>query len=277
MSESLEDRLLSPKDNPATPEALRDELARLLQEKEELISHICPSVSLDYMVKAGHLRLELFELELKAAKAKRMTELIQKKIYLSESYSLLEIEKTAEGELEASFLNLEFMRLNLKKDLEIAKNPEAAVSKEVVSALKSLYRVIVKKLHPDLNPFQSDKEKALFAMATEAYKAFDAEALEAIRAALDNTEELPGNNPKERDESLEISRLQGIIEKLKAKIAEIKNSHPYNKLSIINDPTLLNNEREGFLKRIEEEKAKLLFYEERLKKTLGGGHDGPTH
>jgi hypothetical protein len=278
LSDRSEEGKPSPKEDKPSAEALRNEAVRLLQEKEELIGHICPSVSLAYVVKVGHLRLELFEIELKAAKVKRMTELIQKSLYLSQSYSLMEIEKAASDELETSFLNLDFMRLNLKKDLEIAKDPGSDVPQDLLNRLKSSYRVIVKKLHPDVHPNQSAKEKDLFAMATEAYKAFDIEALEEITAVLENTDEpsrkSQGEDP---DEEREISRLQGLIERLKTKIAEIKDSHPYDKLRIIGDPMLLNKEREGFLRRIEEEKARLMFYEERLKNMLGGGHDGQTH
>jgi hypothetical protein len=261
-------------------EDLKNEVVSLLQEKESLTSHICPSISLAYTVRVGHLRCELFELELQASKVKRMTELIQRSINLSQKFSLPEAEETVQKELETRFMNLDFMKVALKKDLEAVKEAGPQVPHEELSALKALYRLIAKKLHPDLNPNLSDKEKALFGMATEAYKELNLETLAEISAVLDQSPIVSGDGlpaPSREDTEREISRLKGILKNLKEKIASIKDSYPYSKLPVLNDPTLLEEEREGFLKRIEQEKARLLFYQEKLKNMTEGGHGGQIH
>jgi hypothetical protein len=256
--------------------ALREETASLLQEKDSLTHHICPSLSLAWTVRVGHLECELFEVRLKVSKVKRMTELIQVKIYQDKSYSLSDISDDAERDLESNFLKLKFMKLALNKDAEAAEESGLKITQSELASVKSLYREIAKQIHPDINPNISEKEADLFKMASDAYKVFDLWALEAITAALGRASETE-KKMSNSELASETSRLRQINRELREAINSIKQSYPYNKIEILSNPAALEAEKNSLIKQTEHEKERLTFYEARLSSLAGGRNGGQIH
>jgi len=78
--------------------------------------------------------------------------------------------------------------------------------------MRALYALLVKKLHPDINPGQTEREKELFLKVVAAYKTQDLAALRQILLMLD-TDSL---------EDLSEDTLQDQIEKLEKTVAGIK-------------------------------------------------------
>lgn len=97
--------------------------------------------------------------------------------------------------------------------------------------LKRLYRMIMKKLHPDANPNATEKDKALLLKAQKAYAEGDLETLREIAEQLDDTDitEKYSDNPDDLAKLRELrAKLAEKVEVLMAHIDEIKNSFPYN-------------------------------------------------
>lgn len=97
--------------------------------------------------------------------------------------------------------------------------------------MRHLYRKIVKRLHPDMNPDATQEEKELFIRASEAYQNGDLETLREIASRLD------AEGPEEVFENTEegLEKLRKIVENLKRsvfilkeEIQTIKEAFPYN-------------------------------------------------
>lgn len=97
--------------------------------------------------------------------------------------------------------------------------------------LKRLYRMIMKKLHPDANPNATEKDKALLLKAQKAYAEGDLETLREIAEQIDDTDitEKYSDNPDDLAKLRELrAKLAEKVEILMAHIDEIKNSFPFN-------------------------------------------------
>ena len=106
---------------------------------------------------------------------------------------------------------------------------------------KTLFRKIVKRIHPDANPNCTERQKELFREAVRAYQEGDVATLQKIY-----DEVFAGDVPETEDRELTYEellalrkRLQEQIAKLQAEIAEIRNSFPCNKKELLDSPEAL--------------------------------------
>jgi hypothetical protein len=136
--------------------------------------------------------------------------------------------------------------------------------------IKELYRRIVKKLHPDVNPDITEHEKELLNKANDAYRDGDLEVLEDIY------EEICGEDEQDIPESEEgIAELKERIAKLKAKIAElrrdideIKASFPYTEKEFLENDEEVEKERAKYNRIIKEYEELINKLAERLKQLM---------
>ncbi len=109
-------------------------------------------------------------------------------------------------------------------------------------SLKDLYRKIIKRLHPDVNPNATEREQELFRRATQAYEEGDIETLQEIydevfSAAGSEAEQADNLSP---EELLEIKRkLESQIRFLQVEVKEIKSKNPYRYKELLDDPEKL--------------------------------------
>lgn len=101
------------------------------------------------------------------------------------------------------------------------------LSQDEVVEIKKLYRNIVKRLHPDLNPTTSKAENRLFFNAVEAYKQGDLKTLQIIFQIVET-----GRNDEDVSSSFitlnkEIERVQALVSQLEEEIEQIKTKPPY--------------------------------------------------
>lgn len=110
-------------------------------------------------------------------------------------------------------------------------------------SLKDLYRKIIKKLHPDVNPNATEHEQELFRRATQAYEDGDIETLQEIydevfSGAGMESEQVDDLSP---EELLEIKKkLEEQIRVLQADLNEIKSRNPYRYKELLDDPEKLS-------------------------------------
>lgn len=108
---------------------------------------------------------------------------------------------------------------------------------------KELYRKIIKKLHPDVNPNATEREQELFRRAAQAYEDGDIETLQEIydevfSSAGSESEQTDNLSP---EKLLEIkSRLQEQIRALEAELNEIRSRNPYRYRELLDDPEKLS-------------------------------------
>lgn len=120
--------------------------------------------------------------------------------------------------------------------------------KNPAAELKKLYKKIVKRLHPDVHPNPSEREKELLNRAIHAYKAGD---LGEMRRVWD---ELIGMEPPEEqfdDTADGISRLKEMLEKLRKicadleiEIQKIRSEFPYTMKQLLDDEEAVKQKQE---------------------------------
>ena len=130
-----------------------------------------------------------------------------------------------------------------------------------IHELKRLYRQIVKRLHPDVHPNQTEREKDLLDRANKAYKAGDVEEMRRIweeLAGTEQTEESFEDTEEGRDRLRELIRtLRKRCKALEEEIRHIKTSFPYTAKALLDDDKALEMKRQELLDQLAEVRALL--------------------
>lgn len=144
--------------------------------------------------------------------------------------------------------------------------------------LKQLYRRIVKKLHPDMNPDATEEEKRLLDEAMKAYEEGDLERIREIAEMLDDRDY--GTRFEDTEEGITGLKklLNHLLERkirLEEMIKNIINCFPYNTKDFLNDEEAvekkqdeLNEKIDGLsaaIKKLEDKKAALIKELEAIK------------
>jgi len=214
-------------------ETLREELAKLLVDREHLLKTVLPNIEADYQVKIGHLEYERFRIEVEVRRLRRASQIIQAALNRDEGISAAALE----AQLVVEFAEWERrVKARLEEIDRARRRMSALMSAEDSAKLHRLYRKIVKWLHPDLNPDGAASNKAFWMQAVEAYEAGDIAELEAIWLILRDSVPSAEPIPSVAD------RLGKMKEELKAKIndvlaaiAKIKATTPYTMQSQLAD------------------------------------------
>jgi hypothetical protein len=113
-----------------------------------------------------------------------------------------------------------------------------------VKKLKEVYRVIVKKLHPDINPNTTELQKDILVKAQSAYDLCDLHTLNQILITLNI-----GNNATDKHNVepiiLEkfVAQLEVNVSKLKKQVEELQNRFPFIYESRLTDNEWIKNEQ----------------------------------
>lgn len=249
-------------------EKLRTELSMLVLERDELRFVICRNIEMEYMLRLGGLEYKAFETQCTYLRLKRKAELLQAKRNRQEAPDL----KAVEAQLDA-----EFAEFQTQLSAQIGKMNEAlrlsecdCLSDEDNKELKSLYRKVVRALHPDLNPDVTPKQIELFYHAVDAYKAGDLRLLRAIEAMVaepvlpDTHEDAMMALIKEHD------RLKGYLDEINGSIAAIKEQYPYTLKEYLDDEEKAENRKNELERLIRQYQELISKYEERIKNLLEG-------
>ena len=248
-------------------EQYTEKLSGLIEEYSYIISHEYNKTLTEYILKIGTLEYEEFQIYTKIESLKRRIQLITAFSNCEEDPNINAIDEQVDKEFKDYYKKLQSM----EEDLEIAKILENTefLSKEDDRELKTLYKNLVKKLHPDVNLNVAEKDKTLWMQALEAYQKGDLEMIYTLTDTIDIKDNDPLNT--EIENALEIvrgkcERLKERIEKYILKIAEINNTFPFNKNEFLKDE-LQVKERQSELK---ESIERLIKYYSQLKLNTKG-------
>lgn len=205
---------------------LRVELSMLMSEHDNLVFHQLKNIEDKYMLKFGKLEYEVMQLECQFRRIRAKLELIIAKRNHNQKIDLAEIDSILDDELEEFYKNLE-KRL---RDIEKAKMrlliPK--LSDEETKKIKSIYRKLIKRLHPDLNPNLNDFEKELFNRVVDCYEKGNLSELSIIDMMLKTEHET-----EIIDKDKEKQRLIDLIDQMNLKIKSIKSDYPYTLKAVL--------------------------------------------
>ena len=247
---------------------LKEDVANLYEEKDELIYHVCKNIEAEYMSKVGILEYKLYEFQCKILRIKRKIELYQAKINRQEEPNEEEIEKKLEQEYKEYEEKLKTMSDNIQILME--RKNGSILDEENKVELKSTYRKLIKKLHPDLNKENSDKNKKLLLQVTKAYENGDLETLRNLELLCSEIVEKDEIEESEMEELIKQKEKYTIIIKdLLKRIMKIKESFPYNKQEFLKSEALIQENKDDLNNRIDMCKNLYSNLEELLKKVKG--------
>ncbi len=163
-------------------DALSLSLEEALCELQELLVIIVPNLKALYMLKVGSAEIELLTLTVETRKMRRTIELIQAYLNRGEAPDLQEIEKKLDLELAEW---RETLARQAEALAQARRRMEHTMTVEETAAFKSLYRKLVRRLHPDINPGQGERERGLWLRLQGAYERGDMEEMKLIEVLLD--------------------------------------------------------------------------------------------
>lgn len=247
---------------------LKEDIANLYEEKDELLYHTCKIIETEYMSKVGVLEYKLYEFQCKILRLKRKIELYQININRQEVPN----EKEIEEKLDAEYKEYEKKLNKMSNDIQEALDRKncSFLSEEDGKELKNIYRRLIKKLHPDLNKESSEKNKNLFLQVTRAYENGDLETLKNLELLTNEIVE------KENIETGEFEELKNskvkykeIVKEMLETIKKIKESYPYNKKEFLKSDILVQKKKEELSQQMEMYKEVYINLEKILKELKG--------
>ena len=237
-------------------EKLKDQLSQLIFEYDYLINQICPKIERQYVLEFGLFEYELYKLELKIDKLKRKIQLIQIEINHENEVDLNKIDEILAREFEEYEKQLQ-AQVDEIKSLEDIKTKK--LSDEEFKKLKKLYKLLIKKLHPDLNPNQTFLEYNLFLSTVKHFENGDLKGLESISAILPE---------KGAEEIAEIDDLKNLIGKYEKRICDVKKDYPYNKKGLLDDKDSGNEYKQMLIELIDDRKQKIKELENKINELI---------
>lgn len=209
----------------------------LVSQYQEMTDHEAPHLSALYMHYFGKLLYTQLRLGLSLATLRLRRSLLQAYINRDEAPDLIEIDKQmAQQRLEFHQL-LEKKLAQLKAAKEYWDRPH--LSSQETKELKEIYKTLVKRLHPDLNPHYTEEDKRLFLITVKAYQIGDLPQLRALLALL-NKEKPQEELPSDPEALLaEVEKLQEKKSTLEIRIAKRSKSFPFDQKELLSSPVAI--------------------------------------
>ncbi|MDR1765094.1 MAG: hypothetical protein LBR77_03185 [Lachnospiraceae bacterium] len=250
----------------AEVEKLRVEFSMLVMERDQIRYHECPDIQMRYTLTFGALEYKVFELETQIMRIKRSMEMIQARKNRQEPVDVKDIERILEEELAAYKARLEEYARQMNDALDRSKLGH--LSDKDAAELKKLYRTVVKALHPDSHPDQSEERKRLFQNAVDAYEKGNLPEMRIIAAMVDQADfqELGPDQMellrKEKD------RLIQVMDAVRAGIELIKSAFPYTMKALLESPDKISVKKAALEDRIAQLLELHATYKERYDELL---------
>jgi len=223
-------------------EFLHLEFLDLFTRHKDMVENESVILTSLYLEKLGRLQLELLEKQTESSRLKLKMNLIQAAINRNEQPDLRSIELEIQARLQNYYAQIEAQSIALDEAKQVLSH---LISEEETQKLKEIFRVLCKRLHPDLNPNQTEEEKDLFINVKAAY---DLQRLSDLQNIL-----LYLNEPsKEKlilissDEKIErIKHLENQVINLKFKIEQLKLNFPFSiEKLILNEDYIVRKQNE---------------------------------
>lgn len=216
---------------------LRDELAVRHAEHARLVSQEVPALRAEYQLAIGGRAYVLFCREGELRRLRRKIELMQVSLSRTEPIAIGAIEAVLNREFAEWAQRMKEMAAELAKAQHWAASP--VLSAEDGAEMQRLYRLLAKRLHPDLD----ERARGMWPHVQDAYRRADLNALRAIRLLLDD---LPQPSlPSALDRLREVRReLEEQLARLLAGIVELKAAFPLNHAEKLSDRNWVAVEQE---------------------------------
>lgn len=238
-------------------EQLRLEFLELYTRHKDMVENDYVILTSLYLERLGHLQLKLLEKQTEASRLRLRMNMIQAAINRDEKPDLKAIDKEISKRLESYYDQISAQSAALDDAKQVLSS---LLSVEDTQKLKEVFRVLCKRLHPDLNPDQSEEEKDLFIKVKAAYDLKRLTDLQNILLYLDDSDKenlshVPGIDKIER-----IKCLKENISALKDKIERLEQTFPFNIKDLVADEKYIADRQEDLRVKIKEAEDEIVKY-----------------
>jgi hypothetical protein len=240
---------------------LKKEFTELFAQKNDMLSQEEQVLTALYLTAIGQKQHQKYCLTVEIKMMTQRISLFQAYFNRNEYPDITAIEK----KMEKQFAEYQKKMADEAKRIALAKAflKEGFLSEGDVKKLKDVYRQIVKRLHPDINPDVTESEKDLFVKAQAAYDLCDLITLNAILLSLDNLASKPEVLPI--DLKAQVDTLETHVSKLKTQIEKLEKQFPFTFRDKLADDVWVDAERNQLDTEIEVLTAEKNKYNEYLK------------
>ena len=227
---------------------LRAELATLMEEAEYLVRVVIPQTQTSYTIKIGALRIESMQRQVDVMKIRRRLVLVR---------DAQQRGKPANAAAFSSTIEREFREWDerLRTELATLEDAKARFSSltppEDEPEVRSLYRILSRKMNPEINPEQSGEAGAFWPSIHAAYVSGDLFQLKALLMMSDDYPEsydLPSNIGAMRETG---DRLRKRIDYMNTRLRDIKSHRAFEWRKLLGDPECLAKEQGRLREEIE--------------------------
>ncbi len=234
------------------------ELAALFDEREHLQNVVLPNIEREYQCVLGELEYEKFAQMVELQKTRRTIELMQSYLNRKQVPDMTQIEQAIQTQFAEWQAKIAEMAASVERARIESEQGRVATSEETAEC-RSLFRGIVKQLHPDSIGEPTEGQKALWLQAQEAYKYFDIEELRAIALIVD-TKLPPPEITSEEHHARRVASLRSAIAHLRQEITDIRSRRPYVYRSLLIDAARVQQMRDTLTSEIADCHVQLQYY-----------------
>lgn len=243
---------------------LKNEYLSLYSLHDEMTHVEYNSLIIEYIKLIGERKYDNYALEVEVRSLKMKCEMAMSYINRDKPVDIEGIQKEVEQRLAEYYNTIAQQTAAVK-----SANEAIIIPKSDMEEMKRLHRILVKRLHPDIHPEQSEEDKDLFTIGLAAYRNYNLEKLRDIVLKLDLEESDKVMQPESEGIDDVIERLKLQIEHLKQETDMLKSVFPFNVKDEIRDSEWVRLEQE----RLSQEKEFLLeqkkTYTERYNLIIG--------
>ena len=211
-------------------DALHSQIAAVLTDIHSL-ADAGPVVIGRYAAAFGNRLTRLHAAEIESARMKREIELVQASINSGRELDYNQIQST----LDAEFAE---WQANLKAEADNLTRHRAALDHLLDPAttrkLRERFRVLARRLHPDLNPEQAPAAAELWHRVTAAYEAQDVDELDALEILTRDAEVVPLPDSMETLRTV-LHKLRDQLDGLLISLARRRDAWPFDQLPVLDD------------------------------------------
>lgn len=247
-------------------ETVRREYLSLYTKKDEMLNQERDDLYVRYVRLIGTDKYENFKLSVEVRALRLKVALVQASVNRGEKPNVKDIEQKVDAKLEDYYMEVEQQAAAIR----VAKNA-LLIGQHDLKEIRELYRMLVRRLHPDLNPNQSEQQKDLFLQGQSAYRNHNLTMLREIIMRLEIDADLDDLLSRATESWREmLARLQGQIEQLHKEIADLETSFPFNHRTLLLDPIWIHQQKEELKKEHKELREQKQAYAERYRKLMEG-------
>jgi hypothetical protein len=216
---------------------LKNDLADLFEKREHMLNYEKAALLAAYTKWIGSYKYEEFSLQVTIKRQQRKAQIIQAHINRNEPIVIEAIEQQLDEEFEEYERLLQEQLEQIKAATEYLESP--VLSEEEAKELKQIYRILVKRLHPDWNPNLTQEEKDLFVRVQASYKTANLQELRNILLMIDA--QSPSN---QEDIEQEIAQYEKSIADMKERIEKLELTFPFTMREMLADEEQLRKQQE---------------------------------